>query len=237
MSDYEDEGFESLEEYQEQEEDRFGEEDEDWSDSLDDMESDDWSEQFGRGAMDLEDLDADDDFGDEEVDDIDLERIERDYFDEDEGSAEVAPRPGGNPGGATGTTGGSRRPGPGGTTGPGTAPGENPDGDSAGAEEPGDLLIDRYVALKSQLQAIQKELKELKPRVVAAISEAGGVVEENLGTVKVAKRPKWKYSDDVARLQEELKEKKKREREAGVAEVSDETAYLLVQRGGGQRGE
>lgn len=186
MSDYEDEDFESLEEYQEQEEDGFKGEDEDWSDSLDDMESDAWSAQFGRGEMDLEELDAEDDFGDEEVDDSDLEKIERNYFAEEEGREE--------------------------------------------------RLVDRYVELKDRLRTIQQELKELKPKVVAAIADAGGVGREKGGIVKVTKRPKWKYSDDVARLEEELREKKKQEREAGLAEVNNEIAYLLIQQRGGQSG-
>lgn len=219
MSDYDkdEEGFESLEEYREQEDEDLQDEDQDWSDSLDDMESDDWSDQFGRSNIELEEVEDHEDFGEDEVDDLDLERIERDYFDEeDQDKTPDYPDP--DP--------------------------EYPDypdeeaapGDPAahgGVTEGGDL-IDRYVRLKSQLRDIQVELRDLKPKVVEALAESGVVVDDRIGTVKVAKRTQWRYSDDVTRLQAMIREKKKEEREAGIAVVKDETAYLLVRPGGGQ---
>jgi hypothetical protein len=217
MSDYdkEEEGFESLEEYREQEDEELGDEEADWSDSLDDMESDDWSDQFGRSNIDLEEVEDHEDFGEDEVDDLDLERIERDYFDdEEEGDYGEYPDP--------------------------EYP-DYPEEDAAPASEStaagegeSDSLIDRYVRLKSRLRDIQAELRNLKPQVIQALSESGVVVDDRIGTVKVAKRPQWRYSEDVARLQAMIREKKREEREAGIAVVQDETSYLLVRPGGGQ---
>lgn len=213
MSDYHDEEeFESLEEYRERENADSDEIDGDWSDSLDDMESGDWSEQFDRGGRELEDVDDPDDFGDDEVDDYDLERIERDYFDGD-------PRETGRRDAPVRPTGAARSK---------AKPGSPPTGK-------GEDLIDRYVEVKTRLQELRRELRDLKPRVIEAIQDAGGAHDERLGRVKVAKRPQWKYSDEVARLQEAIKDKKKEEREAGVAVVAEETSYLLVRPEAGQR--
>ena len=209
MSDYEngdEEAFESLEEYQEQEDEELPEEDADWSDSLDDMESDDWSEQFGRSNIDLEEVEDAEDFGDDEVDDLDLERIEKDYFDEEDAYDQYDR--------------------------------EDFSPANRGAEQfveaDKDTLVDRYVDLKSRLRDIQAALHELQPRVVAALSESGVVVDDRVGKVRVAKRTQWSYSDDVVRLQAMIREKKKEEREQGIAVVRDEKAYVVVQPGGGQ---
>lgn len=207
MSDYEkgdEEAFESLEEYREQEDEELQDEDADWSDSLDDMESDDWSEQFGRSSIELEEVEDAEDFGEDEVDDLDLERIERDYFDDEDEYDE-----------------------------PEEFSPPNRGTDQTAEFEQGNL-IDRYVGLKSRLREIQEELKELKPKVVAALSESGVVVDDRVGKVRVAKRTQWRYSEDVARLQAMIQEKKREEREQGIAEVRDETAYLVVRPGGGQ---
>ncbi len=209
MSDYEngdDDAFESLEEYREQEDEDLQDEDSDWSDSIDDMESDDWSEQFGRSNIELEEVEDAEDFGDDEVDDLDLERIEKDYFDEEEDyndydhdSEEFAPS----------------------------------DASQHQSMEQ-DSLIDRYVDLKSRLKEIQAELKELQPQVVAALSESGVVVDDRVGKVRVAKRTQWRYSADVTRLQAMIREKKREEREQGIAEVQDQTAYVMIRPSGGQ---
>jgi len=219
MSDYdnEEEGIESLEDFREQEDENTQDEDQDWSDSLDDMESDDWSDQFGRSNIELEEVEDHEDLGDDEVDDVDLERIERDYFDEEEyddspdfpdPDPEYPDYPDENA--ASGTT------------------------STEGGASERDNLIDRYVHLKSQLKEIQEELKDLKPRVLESLAESGVVVDDRIGTVKVAKRTQWRYSDDVTRLQAMIREKKKEEREAGIAVVQEETPYVVVRPGGGQ---
>jgi hypothetical protein len=90
------------------------------------------------------------------------------------------------------------------------------------------------VDLKSRLKEIQAELKELQPQVVAALSESGVVVDDRVGKVRVAKRTQWRYSADVTRLQAMIREKKREERERGIAEVRDQTAYVMIRPGGGQ---
>ncbi|MFW6214427.1 MAG: hypothetical protein ACOC45_00640 [Alkalispirochaetaceae bacterium] len=205
MSDYHDEEeFESLEEYQERESSEDEEIDGDWGDSYDDMESGDWSEQFDRRTIELEEVEDAEDFGDDEVDDYDLERIERNYFAQDEKRR--------RPKAAGGRTGGGE-----------------PDNPTLTPLERGDdALVDRFVEVKEQLRSLQRELRDLKPRVIEAIGEGEGSGDDPLARVKLAKRPKWKYSDEIARLEEMIREKKRAERETGVAVVAEETSYLVI---------
>jgi len=73
MSDYED--FESLDDLVDDEEEEVTNHDNDWEDSADDMEPDEWARRYGSGEEEVPDLD-------EDYDDDDLDNLENDFFED-----------------------------------------------------------------------------------------------------------------------------------------------------------
>ena len=73
-------------------------------------------------------------------------------------------------------------------------------------------ILQRYADLKIEAARIEKELKELAPDVTKAVTASiGQKCETDQGLFYFAIRRKYKYTDNVKKLEAELKLAKKEE--------------------------
>ncbi len=67
-----------------------------------------------------------------------------------------------------------------------------------------------------------EEAKELEPELKQAMEEAGAdKVKTEFGSFTLITRYKYEYSDEVKKLENELKELKRKEEESGIAKVTE----------------
>ena len=95
---------------------------------------------------------------------------------------------------------------------------------SSGTEE----LLFQYVGLKAQVRALQHEMKALYPDVIRVMKESEDKREVGGALVSYQTRNRYKFSQQIQTLSEELKVRKKHEIESGVAEVESVTESVVV---------
>lgn len=98
-----------------------------------------------------------------------------------------------------------------------------------------DELLFEYVGLKAQVRALQHEMAAIYPDVLAALRSANSKREVGGAIVSVQSRKTYRYSDQVNRIAEELKQRKetlnkrkKEEVDTGIAEIESVTESVFV---------
>lgn len=90
-------------------------------------------------------------------------------------------------------------------------------------------VLAHYVELKEQLDGIIAQLEALKPSVLAALSLNGGRWELPDGSAIISRERKtWEFSEEVQSLEQQLKQLKKHEQSLGIAQITDITAYPVI---------
>lgn|SRR3990167_5625533 len=85
----------------------------------------------------------------------------------------------------------------------------------------------KYIDLKSQITALEEELKEVGEVLKQDIIENGEeTVLTQYGSFYLTRRKKWQYSPAVLSLESSLKETKKEEEQTGLAKTVEETVSL-----------
>ena len=88
--------------------------------------------------------------------------------------------------------------------------------------------LDRYLELKTQIAQLERELKELQPELVEAVSFQGGKVLHSGCEICVRQRVTFDYSQAVVGAYRLLKEMQREEERTGVAKVRHLTEFLRV---------
>lgn len=91
-----------------------------------------------------------------------------------------------------------------------------------------DNLLFHYVGLKAQIRALQHEMQSIYPSILEAMEDSDEKREIGGAVVSYRKRKKYKFSDTILRLTDELKVRKKHEIDVGIAEVESETGAVYV---------
>ena len=99
---------------------------------------------------------------------------------------------------------------------------------TAGIPTNGLAALDRYLELKTQIAELERELKQLQPALVEAVSLQGGKVLQGECEICVRQRVTFDYSHDVVNAYRALKEMKREEERTGVAKVRTLTEFLRV---------
>jgi hypothetical protein len=91
--------------------------------------------------------------------------------------------------------------------------------------------VQRYLALKAEMERLKDDLEELKPLLTAALmEEPEGVYEYDGFRFELGSRRSYVYSEAVKVLEQELRTRKKKEERAGIAELTRYTAFPVVRR-------
>ncbi len=88
--------------------------------------------------------------------------------------------------------------------------------------------LERYIELKQQISALEKELDELKEEVFQTVDGQGGEVRDETYTIRSYKTPKYKFSETYETKNAELKELRKIEIEQGTATVDGYSEFVKI---------
>ena len=88
--------------------------------------------------------------------------------------------------------------------------------------------LQRFVEIKQQISALEKELDEIKEAVFQTVDSNDGEIADEGFTVKSYKKPKYKFSDEYAAKNDELKKLKQKEIEEGIATIDGYSEYCMV---------
>ena len=91
-----------------------------------------------------------------------------------------------------------------------------------------DELLFQYVGLKAQVRALQHEMKDIYPQVLAAMKMSEEKRDIGGAVLSYQSRKNYRYSDQIQKISDELKTRKKNEIETGVAEVESITESVVV---------
>jgi len=84
-----------------------------------------------------------------------------------------------------------------------------------------------YAEVKRQISALEEQAKLLQGAVMQELEKSGKTKEETeFGRFSIASRKNYKYSPKVEELEEKVELAKIKEREKGIAKVT-ETHYLM----------
>ena len=87
--------------------------------------------------------------------------------------------------------------------------------------------LEKYVQLKKQIDALQKELDAVKDDALNAVKQDGGKVESDTVVASCRSRVSWEYTDAVSHLQNQVKALKKEEEASGAA-TKKESEFLVI---------
>lgn len=82
-------------------------------------------------------------------------------------------------------------------------------------------LYDSFIDKKQRIRQLTRECADLEPRVAANLKRRGEPYQGAGGTISLAVRPVYEYSETVQNLTDKLNDVRKLEREAGIAEKSE----------------
>ncbi len=88
--------------------------------------------------------------------------------------------------------------------------------------------IERYIELKQQISALEKELDALKEKVFADVDGKGGEIDEEKFVIRSYKSPRYKFSDAYEKKNTEVKELRKKEIEDGIATVESHSEFVKL---------
>ena len=91
----------------------------------------------------------------------------------------------------------------------------------------GDITVfEQYTAIQRELKALQAKAEEIKPEVMAAMTDKTHTLDDG-SKFTISYRKKWTYTADVVQAEEMLKGMKKAEEKTGTA-TYEETPVLSV---------
>ena len=88
--------------------------------------------------------------------------------------------------------------------------------------------LERYIELKQQISALEKELDEIKDEVFQWVDGQGGEVAEDTFTIRSYKNPKYKFSETYENQNADLKALRKKEIEDGTAVVDGYSEFVKI---------
>ena len=88
--------------------------------------------------------------------------------------------------------------------------------------------IQRYKECKTMIDALTKELEELKPNLVTLLEENDGKIKTDEYNAYIQTRKNWGYSQTVLNMREQLKQLEKEEQKTGVATIKSLLTYPVV---------
>jgi len=88
--------------------------------------------------------------------------------------------------------------------------------------------LQRYIELRKQIAELEAEAEALKPTLADFVYEAGGKILCGDFVFRTSVSRSWNYSDTVAELQRQLRDKKRDEVEQGVATLKKETRFVMM---------
>lgn len=88
--------------------------------------------------------------------------------------------------------------------------------------------IARYIELKQQISALEKELDDLKETVFADVDGKGGEIDDEKYVIRSYKSPRYKFSDTYDKKNAEVKELRKKEIEDGVATIESHSEFVKL---------
>ena len=88
--------------------------------------------------------------------------------------------------------------------------------------------IQRYIELRMQIAALEAEIETLKPRLVAHVHDVGDRLQFGGYLFRSRISRSWSYSEAVAGLQMQIRDRKRKEIEQGVATIKKETHYVAM---------
>ncbi len=88
--------------------------------------------------------------------------------------------------------------------------------------------LQRYQELKNTIRTAEQEMAKLEPLIIEHLQEQGGKLKTDTASFSVSKRSRWEYSEQVTSLSDALKERKKLERDEGIATQLEPTTYVSV---------
>lgn len=86
----------------------------------------------------------------------------------------------------------------------------------------------RYLEINQMMAALEKELDEIKPNIVSYLEQHEGKVKTNLGAAWINNRPIWQYSDEVSKLEYQVKKRQKYEKETGIAKITHNIIFPVI---------
>ena len=89
-------------------------------------------------------------------------------------------------------------------------------------------LVNQYVALRAKKKEIEQEIDDIKDRVLSEIASVGGSFSSSEVRISCVSRPVYRFSDEYYDLGQRLKEQRRDEIKAGVAEIERYSEYLSV---------
>lgn len=95
-------------------------------------------------------------------------------------------------------------------------------------QEINEAVVEKYLLLKAQIDALTGELDELKQHVMPIVEQNNGKLQFNDSTLILAERKTYEYSQTVKDFEEEIKKQKKIEEIQGTVKVKSTTKYLTV---------
>ena len=88
--------------------------------------------------------------------------------------------------------------------------------------------LERYIELRKQIAGLEAELEALKPTLTDFVHEAGDKLQCGDFVFRTSVSRSWNYSDTVAELQTQLRDKKRDEVEQGIATLKKETRFVMM---------
>ena len=90
-------------------------------------------------------------------------------------------------------------------------------------------ILLRYADLERQRREIEIQQASLKESIIVDLSaaEIEKAVVKEIGTFTLVKRKTWKYSKEIAHLQEELAEAQQEEQRLGTATFEEKTTVAF----------
>ena len=83
-----------------------------------------------------------------------------------------------------------------------------------------------YAELKIEIAELEAKCDALKPELLEQIP-SDSKIDMEYGTFTLSSRKVWKYSDETTDLEDELKAKKKKEEQLGVAEATEGASFIV----------
>lgn len=90
--------------------------------------------------------------------------------------------------------------------------------------------LDRFLAIKAQLDELEEELENLKPEIYDLVTDFSGGIGYGGFEFQARERRTYTYSDGVRAAEEDLKKAKKYEEQEGLAALKTSKGYVTLLR-------
>ena len=86
----------------------------------------------------------------------------------------------------------------------------------------------RYIELKQEISALEKELDTLKEKVFADVDGQGGEIDDEKFVIRSYKSPRYKFSETYDKKNAEVKELRKKEIDDGIAVIDGYSEFVKL---------